>query len=103
MPEVRQLMAEGVDQTRVLERLPRRHVAQPDLDGSVGIADSVTALDVGSFRLENVIAQAKLGADSVCVCPQSADQLATSSSIHRGQCPTDEKNVKGNARLFASP
>ena len=50
MPQVGQLVADGVDQARVLQHLAGLGMVQPDGDPAVGVADAVTALHIRPFR-----------------------------------------------------
>ena len=60
MPRVRELVAERVDQARVLERPTRGGVKEPNLDGVVGEADAVTAPHAGALRLERPVLKAEV-------------------------------------------
>jgi hypothetical protein len=50
--EVGELVAERVDQARVLEGLSGSSMTQADPDAPVGVTDPVTPSDVGALRLE---------------------------------------------------
>jgi len=111
--QVRELVAEGVDEARVLERPTRRRVHQPDADGAVGEADAVAPLDVGALRLEHAIGESEARADPQRVPLQTSHQLLLLPPIHALEPPATEcgegipgsstSTAQGPARLAARP
>ncbi len=69
VPQMGELVAEGIDETRILERLSGLHMSQPDLDRAVRITDPVAALDVGALGLEGLIPQTEAFANPVRIPP----------------------------------
>ncbi len=59
VPQVGQLVAQGVHEARVFERPAGGRVAQPDPDRPVREADAVAALHVGALGLEHAVTQAE--------------------------------------------
>ena len=86
MPQVGELVTEGVDEARILQGTPARDVAESNFDRSVGVANAITALDIGPLGFQSCVAQSKAFADAVCILAQSTDQFAGDFSIH---FPTD--------------
>ena len=58
VPQVRVLVAEGVDQGGVLEQLPRARVAQADADAAIVVADPVAAAHLRPLGLQRPQGQA---------------------------------------------
>ena len=77
-----QLVAERIDQARVLEGLAGRHVVEADANRSVRVADPVATLDVRPLGLDNLIAKAEFGTNSVRVCAESLEQFAPGTTVH---------------------
>ena len=98
-----QLMAERVDEARVLEGSAGRGVAQSDPDRSVREADAITTLDVRALGLEDAIAQAESGADPLRVPLQPGHQLHLRPAIQGClprrsfviRCPTVNAALRG--------
>ena len=70
VPQVSELVAERVDQTRVLERLAGRDMAQPNSNRAVGVTNAVAVFDVRAFGLDAPVLQAKLLGDPEPVAVQ---------------------------------
>ena len=89
--QVRQLVAEGVHQARVLEGLFRSDMGQADSDRAVGEADAVSPLDVGPLGLEDAITQPKAGADAQSIPLQPRHQLFPGPPVHPSPVPPSDK------------
>jgi len=81
--QVRELVAQRVHEARVLERLARGHVPQPDLDAPIVVADAVAPLHVGAFGIERPIPQAEACTDAIRISPQSPHEIFLGAAIHR--------------------
>jgi hypothetical protein len=82
MAQMRELMTQGVDEARVLERLTRRRMAQPNPDRPIGEADPVASLDIGSLGLQNAVAQPEARTDTLRVILETGHQLPSRLAIH---------------------
>ena len=65
--QVRQLMAQRIDQARVLEQAPRSRVMQPDPDGAVRVAHAVASLHLRTLSLYRTKLETEMGSQQTCV------------------------------------
>ena len=79
--QVRQLMAERVDEARVLERPAGRGMEQPDADRAVAVADAEPALHLRSLGLDHPIAEAEDARDAQRVAFEFFDQHRVISTM----------------------
>jgi len=72
VPQMRQLMAEGVDEARVFEGLATAGMAQTDRDPAFRRADPIPSAHVGSLPRDFPIVQAKASGQLFAVAPESS-------------------------------
>ena len=81
VPQVRQLVAERIHEARVLERLARANVTQPDPDLTVREADAVAALHVGPLGADGPVAQPEARGDPVGIAAQTRDEILLGAAV----------------------
>ena len=102
--QVRELVAQRVDQARVPQRHPGRDVTQANPDRAVGVADPVAALDVRTLGLDTPKLQTEVAGDARGVASKPLDQLpiltlsACSTHLAQRSTPTPSTTVKGRRR-----
>ena len=74
MAEMRELVAERVDQARVLERSTRRRVLQADADRPVPVADAQPALHLRALGLDRAVAESEDPRDARRIAFELLDQ-----------------------------
>jgi len=90
MPEVGELMAECVHEARVFQRLAGLDVPKTNLDRAIRIANTVSSLDVGSFRFENTILETKPRTDPQSILFQTAQKLLLRTAVQSAPPPEQQ-------------
>lgn len=88
VPQVGELVAQRVDETRVLQDPTRPDVPQPNPDGSVLVADAVTAFDVRPLGRERAKLQPEAGREDTRIAPQSLQNPLLLCSLRLGKTPS---------------
>lgn len=88
VPQVGELVAQRVDETRVLEDPTRPHVPQANPDGSVLVADAVSTSDVRPLGREGAQLQSEAGREDARIAPQSLQNQLLLSSLRLGKTPS---------------
>ena len=87
MREMGEFVAERVHEARVLERLARGRMSQPDPNRPVRVANPVTAFDIRALRLEHAIAQPKTRADPQRIGFEASQKFLLCPAIHASPPP----------------
>ena len=85
MAQVRELVTQCVHEARVLERLARDDVPEPDADGAVGEADAVATLDVGAFGLDGSIPQLEAAGEPLRIAVEALHETRVGSVPHQSR------------------